>query len=355
MKVFKKFVWLELTKVSGLLLLIFTVFYWLGEFFDKLGSFLGYKKPLILFLVYIFWKTWSNLYEFFPWVLGFCPVLVLLWWAKTNELIAFLSLGISKEELIKELGKALFFMSFLGTLGLNLIFPYATFQAFYTWDYKISEKKEIYLIFKDILYLPGKDFFLVAKPLDFQGEFLEDVIIVFLEKEIPFEVIWAKRAFYRDGNWHLQELIIQKKENHFFPEKFSYWEGSLPFTPEKLVITEKSIKFMSLRELYEKIKVLREVKRPYNEIIGEMFWRLVYFLIPLTLSNWSMWFFFKNFFPSQISLPFLKSLVLYFLSLFILLFFQTLVKKGWILVIVLFFLFLLISNLIFYVVLRKSN
>lgn len=355
MKIYKKFIWLEMIKINCLVLFIFTIFYWLGEFFNRLGVFLNSKKPFILFLTYMFWKTWSNLYEFFPLVLGFSPILVLLWWSKTNELMAFFSLGFSKKELITELGKALFFFSFIGMLILTFIYPQAAFQALFTWDYKISEKKEIYLIFKDILFFPGKNFFLVAKPLEPRGEFLEDVLIVFLEEENPLKIIWAKKAFYKHKSWHLQEVIFQKGENQFFPEKLSEWEGELPFNPEKLVITEKTYKFMSLKELYEKMKFLKEIKRPYNEVLGEIFWRLIGFLIPITLGNWSGWFFLKNFSPSQIVTPFLKSLIIFFLGLWLVLFFQPLVKKGWILMIILVFLLFLISNLLFYIVLKRNN
>ncbi len=328
MKVYERYILSDLLKINCLLLFIFFSFYLLIDFFEKLGAFLSFKKPFYLFLTYIFWKSLVNLYEIFPFVCGFSGIILLLWLVRTGEFIAFLSLGFSKNEIISLIGKGILFFGMVIGILLNIIFPKAAFLSLYTWDYKIAEKREQYLIFNKQIFIRGADFYLVAKPLEPKGEYLGDILIVFLKGENLNKVIWAKKGYYKGKNWILKDVIIQKKEENFSPKFFKTLKTKLSFTPKTLVLVEKPLNFLSLGELIERYKFLRMVNRPYSEVIAEIFLKIVYIFLPLFFSLFSMMKFVEDYTPARIAGPFLKGLMVYFSALTIYLFLQAFLRKG---------------------------
>ncbi|PMP69239.1 MAG: hypothetical protein C0190_00045 [Thermodesulfobacterium geofontis] len=354
MRIYKKYLLADLIKVNLLLLFIFSVFYFLVDFFEKLGSFLSFKKPFYLFLAYVFWKSLANFYEFFPFVCGLSGILLLFWLTRTGELLAFFSLGFSKKEIISLIGKGIFFFALMGGLAISIIFPKAAFLSLYTWDYKIAEKREYYLIFNEQIFLRGSDFYLIAKPLEPKGEYLQDILVVFVNKEEPKKVIWAKEGYYKSKKWILKEVIIQEDTKNFSPEFFENLEADLPLKPETLVVVEKPLKFLSMKELFERYKFLKMVNRPYEEVLAEIFLKVIYIFIPLFLGLFPMVIFVKNYAPSQVIEPFLKSLIWYFILLIFYLFLQALIRKGIFVASILLFLSIVISFFSFLLILFKK-
>ncbi len=328
MKIYQKYILLDLIKINSLLLFLFFSFYLLIDFFEKFGKFLSFKKPFYLFLTYILWKSLVNLYEFFPFVCGFSGIILLLWLVRTGELIAFFSLGFSKRELITLIGKGILFFGVVGGILLNIIFPKAAFFSLYTWDYKIAEEREQYLIFNKQIFIRGADFYLIAKPLEPKGEYLGDILIVFLKGEDLNKVIWAKKGYYKGKSWILKDVIIQEREKNFSPKFFKTLKTILSFTPKTLVLVEKPLKFLSLGELIERYKFLKMVKRPYNEVVAEIFLKIIYIFLPLFFSLFPMIGFVNNYTPTQIVSSFLKGLIMYFIALIVYLILQALLSKG---------------------------
>jgi len=328
MKIYKRYLLADLIKINLLLLFIFSSFYFLVDFFDKLGEFLAFKKPFYLFLTYIFWKSLANLYEFFPFACGLSGIILFLWLTRTGELLGFLSLGFSKKELITLIGKGIFLFSLLLGSAISILFPKAAFFSLYTWDYRIAEKREQYLVFNEQIFIRGPDFYLIAKPLEPRGEYLQDILLVFINKEELKKIIWAKEGFYKSEKWFLKEVITQEENKNFSPEFFKNLSTNLSIKPETLVMVEKPLKFLSLKELFERYKFLKMVKRPYKEEVAEIFLKVIYIFLPLFLGFFPTMVFVKNYTPSQVISPFLKGLIWYFILLTSYLFLQTLLRKG---------------------------
>lgn len=354
MKIYKRYILADLLKINLLLLLIFSSFYFLIDFFEKLGDFLSYKKSFFLFLTYVFWKSWVNLYEFFPFVCGLSGIILLLWLARTGELIAFLSLGFTKKELISIIGTGIFSFALLGGGVINVIFPRAAYLSLYTWDHKIAEEKEQYLVFNEQIFLKGENFYLIAKPLEPKGEYLQDILIVFLTGEEPREIIWAKRAYYKAKHWFFKDVIFQKKEKNFSPVFLKNFKADISLKPDTLVVVEKPLKFLSFKELFERYEFLKMVGRPYKEVLSEMFLKIIYVFIPFFLGFFPLVVFLNNYTPSQIMTPFLKSLILFFTLLIVYFFLQTILRKGMLWAGILLSFFVLSSFLNFILLLKKK-
>ncbi|WP_038057784.1 LptF/LptG family permease [Thermodesulfobacterium hydrogeniphilum] len=353
-RLFQKYILIDLLKIIALLVFIFGGFYILIDFFEKLGDFLKFKKPFYLFLSYIFWKLWVNIYEIYPFIIGLSGIFCLLWLNRTNELLAFLSLGFSKKEILRELSKGLLIISILGGLILNLIFPKAAFMSLYTWDYKIESQKKQYLIFDRDIFFAGNNYYLIAKPLEPKGEYLKNIILVFLDKEDPKEIWWIDSGYYIDKTWVLSGVIIQKKELGFKPEFFTNIKTKLPFKPSTLVTVEKPIEFLSFSELIKRYRFLKKVKRPYDDILAEIFLKIFYLFLPFILGFLPMHVYLEEFAPSKMLTCFSKSLSLYFIFLCLFLLLQTFLRKGflfasiiliiWSIIIFVFFIFSLKKN-----------
>lgn len=354
MKLYKKYVLFDLLKVNLLLWFLFFVFYFLVDFFDKLGEFLSFKKPFYLFLEYLFWKSLVNIYEFFPFACGLSGILLLLWLARTGELLAFFSLGFSKKSLISLIIIGILILGIFGGFIIIFVFPKAAFLNVYTWDFKIAERKKQYLVFKEQIFLRGLDYYLIAKPLEPKGEYLQDILIVFLENENPKNIVWAKEGYYQNNKWILKEVILQKLEDNFYPKIFKESSFKFPFKPDTLVIVEKPLKFLSIKELFKRMKYLKKVGRPYQDILAEMFLKVIYPFIPFFLSFFPCFIFLKNYIPSHIVRPFLKSLFSFFILLVIFLFLEILLRKGIIFSGLILFSFMLINFSGFLLILRRA-
>ncbi len=331
MKVRQKFLYQEFFRFSGLLFFLFGAFTLIIDFFEKFPRFLSLKKPLILFLSYLFWKAWIDLYQLFPFVLALSALLQIFWWSRNRELIAFLSLGFSKKEVLGEMLKVYALVSLIGGVFLTFVFPRAVFNAIYIWDYQMTGKRASYLVFKKEILFQGKNFFLVATPLEPGGEYLKNMVIVFfknLEDPSPQEIIWAEEGWYEGKGWILKKVVLQTAKKNFRPKRLSTLKIALPFNPHTLVVVEKSLHFLSLKELYQRLIFLKRVKRPFSSVIAEIFLRLMYLFWPLTLIYFPLVYYFENFKPDHFSEEFFKSFLLFFLLAMWLMFLQTFVRKG---------------------------
>jgi len=330
-KIRQKFLYQEFFRFSGLLFFLFGAFTFIIDFFERFPRFLSLKKPVILFLSYLFWKSWINFYQLFPFVLGLGALLQIFWWSRNRELIAFLSLGFSKKEVLGEFLKVYAIVSLIGGLCLTFIFPRAVFNAIYIWQYQMTGRKASYLVFKKEIFFQGKNFFLVATPLEPGGEYLKDIVIVFLknlEDTSPQEIIWAEEGWYEKKDWILKKVVLQSLKKNFCPEKFNTLKIVLPFNPHTLVVMEKSLHFLSLKELYQRLIFLKKVQRPSGAVIAEIFLRFMYLFWPLCLVFYPLVYYFENFKPDHFTGEFLKSFFLFFLMAIWLMFLQTFVRKS---------------------------
>ena len=331
MKVRQKFIYQEFFRFFALVFFLFGAFTLIIDFFEKFPSFLSFKKPFILFISYLFWKSWIELYQFFPFILGLSALLQMFWWSRNRELIAFLSLGFSKSEVLGEFLKIYALFSLLAGVILSFIFPRAVFNAIYIWDYQMTGKRAKYLVFKKEILFQGKDFFLVATPLEPGGEYLKNIALLFfkdLNDPSPQKVIWADKGWYENGKWLLKGVTLQEVKKGFYPKRFKTLKVELPFKPYTLVVVEKSLHFLSFKELYQRLLFLKKVKRPCRLVIAEIFLRLMYIFWPLCLVYFPLIYYFEHFKPDHFAGEFLKSFFLFFLFTIWLMFLQTFVRKG---------------------------
>jgi len=328
MKVSTKFLFKELLKINLFLLPIAFIFFNVIDFFERYATFSVYRKPFIIFLEYLFWKGIVNFYQVFPYLLAFSTILNMFYLTRTKELLALLSLGYSKRTISKTLLLFLFLLNFFFGILLNYISPIAFQNAVDVWERKVLGKKKELVFLKEKLFFEGENYFLIAQPLEPNAEYLGDVLYLTIDQKGEIEeIIWAGTMLYSNGSWILEELVVQKRSENFVPKKFDKQERLLPFNPSTLVVAEKTLKFLTIKELYQRLEFLSKIGKSTKEVILEFLFRFYYLFAGFLIGLWCIHIYLKFYSPVDQTKAIGNSLIVYiFISLTTLMIFSFILK-----------------------------
>jgi len=344
MKVSTKFLFKELLKINLFLLPIAFIFFNVIDFFERYSTFSVYRKPFIIFLEYLFWKGIVNFYQVFPYLLAFSTILTMFYLTRTKELLALLSLGYSRRTVYKILFLSVFLFNFFSGILLNYISPLAFQNAVDVWERKVLGKKKELVFLKKKLFFEGENYFLIARPLEPNAEYLGDVLYLTIDQKGEIEeIIWAETMLYSNGSWILEKPIVQKRSENFVPKKFDKQERSLPFNPSTLVVTEKTLKFLTIEELYQRLQYLSKVGKSTKEVMLEFMFRFYYLFVSFFISLWCIHIYLKFYSPVNQPKAIGSSLIAYiFISLINLMIFSF-IHKATLFCLIILALFVLLS------------
>jgi len=317
MRLLNKFLVIEFLKVFLFLFLLTFIFLNVIEFFERYSTFFGHKKPIFLFFKYLFWKGLVNIFQIFPYILSFSSILTMFYLSRTKELLALLSLGYSKKNIFNILLLSVFVINFFLGILINYVSAQAYQNAVDVWEREILGKKKKLIFLKEKLIFEGENYLLISHPLEPNAEYLGDVLYLALDKNGEIEeVIWAKGMLYSNGSWILENSIVQKSSEDFIPKKFDKHTRHLPFNPSTLVVVEKTLKFLTIDELYKRYQFLSKVGKSTKEVKIEFLYRFYYLFVGFLISLWSIYVYLKFYTPINSSKAIGISLLVYiFLSL----------------------------------------
>ncbi len=329
MSLFFRYLLKEFIKTLLFLLILFLFFFLVVDFFEKLSSFLKRERAFFFFLSYLFWKIPVGLHQIYPYALALSSLLSLFFLSRSRELLALISLGITRKEIYKKYVFLIFFFSLFGGLVLNTLLPVSYYKAIYIWETQIEGKRAEHLIFGNTLFFEGENFFIVATPLEPKGEYLADFTMVLLKEGEPEKLILARRALYKGDNlWEFDEAIIQEAKEDFKPRMFKTISERLFIKPKTFVTIEKSVRFASLKELGQRYYYLKKVGKPQTEVIAELLNRLFYLFSGFLLGIIPLWLYLKEYTPSGFGFAFLKALMAFLLLSALFLSLQTMLYKS---------------------------
>ena len=328
MKVSTKFLFKEFLKINFFILSITFIFFNVIDFFERYSTFSVSKKPFIIFLEYLLWKDIVNLYQVFPYLLAFSIILTMFYLTRTKELLALLFLGYSRRNIYKILFLSAFLINFFLGILLNYISPLAFQNAVDVWERKVLGKKKELVFLKNKLFFEGENYFLIAHPLEPNAEYLGDVLYLTIGQNGEIEeVIWAGTMLYSNGSWLLEKLIVQKRTENFIPKKLDKQERYLPFSPSTLVVTEKTLKFLTIEELYQRLQFLSKIGKSTKEVKLEFLFRFYYLFAGFFISLWCIYIYLQTYSPVNQTKAIALSLIGYvFISLINLMIFSFIFK-----------------------------
>ncbi len=207
---------------------------------DLLQNFKELPNSANLQLLYILYNSFFTLTLTLPLSLVFGWIVTLVIFIKTNEYVAFLSLGASKRKLYKPI------LYISSILLLILVSMQATPLA-YSYEQKSKIKDgEYFTSSKENIFLKYNDVFVYFKKLYPLEKFAEDIHIYKLSKDDIIETIIAKKAYFQNNRWYVVDAKILKK-----PMKMQWKESKLEIVHEKFLHTLEGFKPKILDNVYE--------------------------------------------------------------------------------------------------------
>lgn len=317
------YIYREFFKIFVLIFLLFFAFLLIVEVVERFSAFVATEKSFYYFVKYLFFKMIVNIYYVYPYILILSFIFSLFLLSRSAELLAFLTLGFKKEEILRKILILLFLISVSGEILLNFTVPKAFFLAQRTWLFDIEGKRTHHLIFRDTLFFEGDNYLLIGRPLEPGGEYLSEMTVIFFKENTVDKVLWAESGIHRDGKWYLKKVVRQSVEKDFQPIFAESLEAELPFTPQMLVITEQPVRFLSVTDLYRRYKFLKLSQRPLEEIWAEIFVRLLNLLSGLLVGIPPLIIYLATYSPVRQKMALVYSLILFFFLVALFLFLQT--------------------------------
>jgi len=262
MKIVKKYVFAAFLKPFIAGLLSFLMIMMITHFFDYLHVFLEYKPSLSLLSEYF-------LQRIPEWIVTILPVATLLGILfslgtlnRHHELTAIKSSGI---KIIYALRALIFFSILLSIFSMVVyegIVPRTNARAEELYDrIKNREPKTVSSVRRNFTYLgESRRLYFISFFEDSRIEGLK-IIEFFPGTSREERLITAQKAFFKEGNWHLQNGTIRRfasDGNQSEYKDFTNYKADLPETPANFRKPEKQPEQMGLLELKSYIEKLEK-------------------------------------------------------------------------------------------------
>lgn len=192
-------------------------------------------------LLYILYNSFFTLTLTLPLSLIFGWILTLIIFVKSNELIAFFSLGISKKSVYRPI-------LFLSTLIILLLISIQATPLAYSYDQKSKILDGKYFTStKNDIFLKYDNYFVYFKKLHPLEKYAEDIHIFKVKNENDIiETIVAKKAYFQNNKWYVVDAKITKK-----PEILEWSSSKIDISYEKFLYTLEGFKPKILDNVYE--------------------------------------------------------------------------------------------------------
>ncbi len=289
---------------------------------------------------------------------------------RRREILAFFSLGFTKEEILRELNFYGLCLSLLVWIFYLLCFPLSIYNMITTWENEILKNKKNFTLYNGKVFLKGKNFIFVGKPVDESFRYFRDVFLVVLKKasykgnqskeevfKVPEKLVLAKKMIIQEEKWIFYEGISESLNKNFFPERFKVLEYPIGLSPFSIRAVEKSLKMLSIPELLERYKFLKETGFSTKEVLIEAALRGIYFFIPFLIFLPVSYLIFGEYNPSNLEIRYLRGLAGYFFMSFLVLLLQNFINRGWLVFVIIFFGLIIceLFSLFWLVFLKKSG
>jgi len=268
MQIIQRYLVLEILKTFAVVLSVSVGIYLVVDFFEKVDNFLEVGVPVLQALPFFFFRIPFVVSQVVPIGVLLAVLIVLGLMTRNNELLALQSGGVSKPYLLMPLQVlGLAFSVFTFFLAEALV-PITMAQANEIWRVKTHEQvstfrqKDIWIKAREAIYHIG-----YFNPAD---KSISDVTLNFFDDDFNLILrIEAEEGRYKNGRWLLLDCVEQRRLSDGtydigYPESL---DGPLDFVPEDLKKVVKQSEEMSLIELSDYIRKIKEEgydSRPYQ-------------------------------------------------------------------------------------------
>ena len=237
-------------------------------------------------VLYLLYNAFFTLTITLPLSLVFAWVVTLVVFIKSNELVAFYSLGAQKKFIYKPILKVSVFL-------LTALFVIQATPLAYSYDQKSKIlHNEYFTTFKTDIFLKYNDYFVYFKKLLPLEQKAEGIHIYKLENGNVIESVVADKALFENNRWIVLDAKITKK-----PQNISWEDSKLEIFYKDSVVTLEGFKPKILDTVYEtktKYSILDSISALIllsnqdintDQIRASLYYEIVsaYFSIPILL------------------------------------------------------------------------
>ena len=258
MQIIQKYVIQEVLKTFAIVLTVSVVIYLIVDFFEKIDNFFEAGVPMSQALSFFILRIPLIVSQVAPVGVLMAVLIVLGLMARSNELLALQSGGISKLYLLIPLQIiGLVFSLFVFFLAQILV-PITMAQANRIW--KVEVHKQISTFKQKDIWIKGSNAIYHIGYFNPGDETISGITLNFFDDDFNLaRRIDAKKGFYRKGKWIFRDCVEQiRLKNTTYDIRYTdRCDAEIDLVPEDLKKVVKQSDEMSLRELSDYIKKIK--------------------------------------------------------------------------------------------------
>ncbi len=264
----------------------FVAIYILVDFLEKIDNFIEAGKPISLLIKFFLLNIPFIVDQLGPILILLSGVITLGLLNHSNELTAMMAGGLHLRTIVKPIliGALLFTMLFLAMA--QWLLPRTIAATNTIWYEEVNDMIPLGIFRKGRFYYQGKEgFYSFARPWLDKDIFLDFSYSSWNSSDYSLEtLITAKKAEWKNSDWHLSQGQIQKKHNNieysttlFNKQTFDFPEG-----PDHFFVPEYQAAELSLTELFTNA-FNQKTRKETVEAWTNFYSRLSYALLGLPL------------------------------------------------------------------------
>ncbi len=238
------------------------------EFFEKLDDIIDHKASFFLSASYFLYKTLLFIFQLAPLAVLLATLVTLTLLARSGELLALLSCGISPRHIAYPFLLAACSISLLELAAHEYLLPTVQERADTLLKVDIKKERPAGAIQRDQLWFRSRDNYIWRIDLYYPREAVIEGITLFkLNEQQRIEArIDARRVRWQKEAWHFYQGVLRQFQGEkIYSEAFTQRIFPLVTQPLELNQIAKDPEKMSISELYAYLRRLRE--RKFDETI----------------------------------------------------------------------------------------
>lgn len=237
MRIFTKYLLQKFFKNFIIVLVSMELFFVGIDFLQKFDELPQSANLVILYLLY---NSFFTLTLTLPLSIIFAWIITLIFFIKSNEMVAALSLGVRYRQVIRPI-------FFISTFLVSFLIIMQTTPLAYSYDMKEKiVKGEYFTSSKSDIFLKYNDYYVYFNKLYPLKKYAEDIHIYKVVNEDIQEAIIAKKAYFQNNRWYVLDARITKK-----PNTIDWNNSKITISKEKFLYTLEGFKPKILDSVYE--------------------------------------------------------------------------------------------------------
>jgi len=287
MRVLKKHLYKEFSRLLLLCLIIFLSLFMIIDFVQKIDNFMEANVSAEIIFSYFLYKTPHILIQMIPVATVISVIVMFCLMKKNREIIALKACGVNILRIFQTIVAISLLIGIFTFLLSEIIVPYTSSKSNEIWDVEVEKQDPRRFYGSDHIWYKSSNSIYWIRHFDIKNKVMENPTFYFFDKAFHLvKKIDARRGSWVDGAWKIKEGIIQEStdDNGYILTKFDELFLEIPETPETFVRAIKNPEDMSYRQLRRYSARVRREGYDNTRYLVDMNIKIAFPLISLILA-----------------------------------------------------------------------